>query len=325
MVQNGTQGDTREMRNPLLSFLALWKKQFSELIETAASSKVFRVKVDNDNDYKFILRQVLKELEALNSYTKHASKGKNPSQKVSIKTTDLVTLNNEIKTILEQIAKKDLVVNMPKIQKMIGRVQVENFPKEYDFDQHKSLLTDIRTTLQNLRLEVPAFPEIPQPRDVVIPPYPTEMKVKEIGDLIKEVKELKKEIKNLEQPEVIFPDTVNVGNFPPQKVPNPVTNININALRGYVKSRSVTVTTSITPLPGEVLSNRRSLVFYNNGAQTVYVGGSDVTVDNGVPVPAGTYSPAFDAGPRMIVYGIVASTTCDVRVLELSNENNVGI
>jgi predicted Zn-dependent protease with MMP-like domain len=122
-------------------------------------------------------------------------------------------------------------------------------------------------------------------------------------------------------PEIQIPKSVSVDNFPPQKYPMPVTNINLNPLRGYAKSRAVTVTTTPTPLPDEVLAYRRGLVVYNNSSSTMYVGGSDVSATNGMPVPASSYSPAFDAGPKMIIYGVVASDTANVRVLELSNEN----
>ena len=134
----------------------------------------------------------------------------------------------------------------------------------------------------------------------------------------------KEEIKKIKAPKFEMPEMmkVNVGNFPPQKYPMPVTNININPLRGFAKSRSVTVTTSLTPLPDEVLSYRRSLMVFNNDASaTVYIGGSDMSASDGLPVLAQTYSPVIDAGPKLIVYGMTTSGSVNVRVLELSNEN----
>jgi len=101
----------------------------------------------------------------------------------------------------------------------------------------------------------------------------------------------------------------------------PVSNININPLRGEVKTRAITVTAELTPLPNEVLSYRRGLTIYNNGSVTVYIGGSTMTINDGLPIPAGTYSPALDAGPRMILYGRTISGSSDVRVFEVSNEN----
>ena len=122
-------------------------------------------------------------------------------------------------------------------------------------------------------------------------------------------------------PEVSIPSSVSVNNFPPQKYPMPVSNFNINPLRGFAKSRNITVTTSLTPLPDEVLAYRRGIIVFNNDStNTLFIGGSDVTTTNGLPVPPKTYSPPMDAGPKLIVYGI-ASTSINVRVLEVSNEN----
>ena len=60
-------------------------------------------------------------------------------------------------------------------------------------------------------------------------------------------------------------------------------------------------------------------MIYNNGDQVVEVGGSTMTFGTGIPIAADTWGPAIDAGPNMIVYGIVTSGTADVRVLEMSD------
>lgn len=86
-----------------------------------------------------------------------------------------------------------------------------------------------------------------------------------------------------------------------------------------VASRSVTVTTSATRLDSSAetdLVSGSSLILYNNGSATVYVGGSDVTTSNGVPVAASSWGPSIDLDGAEGVYGIVASGTVDVRVLE---------
>lgn len=87
-----------------------------------------------------------------------------------------------------------------------------------------------------------------------------------------------------------------------------------------VKSRAVSVATTATQLdsttdnddgsPGE------SIAVYNNGAATIYIGGSSVTTATGSPVAAGTWGPTFDLGPGEPLYGIVASGTVEARVLE---------
>ena len=138
-------------------------------------------------------------------------------------------------------------------------------------------------------------------------------------ELIEAIKSLTIEIPKVEIPSVIQAE---VTNFPPQKIPQPVTNININPLRGEVLTTAVSVGTTATALPETPLENRRSfMVFNNDESKTIYLGGSGVTTDSGLPVLAQSYSPTIDAGPKMIVYGITASGTVDVRVIEASNEN----
>jgi hypothetical protein len=107
----------------------------------------------------------------------------------------------------------------------------------------------------------------------------------------------------------------------PSMTTAPVTNININSLRGPALTTGVSVGTDATALPSTPLDNRRTLIIYNNSSATVYLGGADVTTSNGLPIPAGSYSPAIDAGVKMIIYGVVASGTADVRVLEVSMDN----
>lgn len=85
------------------------------------------------------------------------------------------------------------------------------------------------------------------------------------------------------------------------------------------KSRAVTVATTATRLDTTDETDSvsgSSLAFYNNGAATIYVGGSDVTTANGAPVPASSWSPGFDLDPGEALYGIVASGTVEARVLE---------
>jgi len=316
----------KNTRNPLMSFLALWKKQFNEMLENLANKKTFNVEVKNNNEAVALSKQIVHQLEVLNQYQKKASKSKKPLQNISIKTTDLITLNKKIEDLLVDIKKKDLIVKLPKVQKMIGRVKVENFPKEYPFDKLADQLREIKNTIKDLKLEVPPFPEIKQP-DVVIPEFPTALEMKEAKDIIKELKNVQKELQKLPktQQEIDFPDSIKVSNFPPQKIPQPVTNININPLRGWTKTRSVTVGTTRVPLPGEILSNRRSLLVFNNdSSETLYIGGANVVAGDGLPVLAQTYSPVIDAGTRLVVYGIVSSGSIDVRTMEVSNENLAG-
>lgn len=61
-------------------------------------------------------------------------------------------------------------------------------------------------------------------------------------------------------------------------------------------------------------TTRQSLTVYNNGAGTIYLGGSGVTVAGGLPVPAST--PYIMDGSTAALYAISASGTNDVRTME---------
>lgn len=151
-----------------------------------------------------------------------------------------------------------------------------------------------------------------------------EVKISDWTDLIDGIEELKKGFNLLINKEVGtlgFPTgltlPVEIQNW---KVAQPVTNVSINPNRGTVQSTAVTVTAALTPLPGTALADRRSMTIFNNSsAVIIYVGGSNVTSANGIPVFPGSYGPSLDAGPRNIVYAVTASGSADVRVLELND------
>lgn len=84
---------------------------------------------------------------------------------------------------------------------------------------------------------------------------------------------------------------------------------------------SVSVTTAATALEfanptTPTLASRKTLIIYNNGTSTIYLGGSAVTANTGIPLGVGATFTA-DLGAARI-YGIASAGTHDVRVLELS-------
>lgn len=107
----------------------------------------------------------------------------------------------------------------------------------------------------------------------------------------------------------------------PTMSPTAVTNVFLNPNNGVVKTFDNIVGTSVTPLPsyGQLL-DRRSLVIYNNSSNTIYWGGSDVTVNNGIPITAGSFSSPIDAGYNLRVYAIAGSNGNDVRTVEISKD-----
>ena len=83
-------------------------------------------------------------------------------------------------------------------------------------------------------------------------------------------------------------------------------------------ARAVSVGTTATRLDtASETDNVRgsSVAIYNNGASTVYVGPSDVATADGYPLAAGEHL-SVDVDDADGIYGIVASGTVEVRVLE---------
>jgi len=65
------------------------------------------------------------------------------------------------------------------------------------------------------------------------------------------------------------------------------------------------------------LAGRKDFLLYNGSAETVFVGGSDVTIDNGIPVLAGG-SWAAQLG-RAVPYATVSgSSVSGVKVMEIA-------
>lgn len=85
-----------------------------------------------------------------------------------------------------------------------------------------------------------------------------------------------------------------------------------------IRSQAITVAGTAVPLPANPLEYRRALVVHNNGSSTIYIGTSNVTASNGMPLLAGE-KIAFDVvgTPNVTVYAI-SSSSVDVRILELS-------
>lgn len=258
---------------------------------------------------------------------------------------------------IEGVDFSDVVKQLQSVEKSISGIKL---PEHSDVvKQLQSVEKAIKSIPQPKEVKIPSFPKIPAfpkfPKFPKIPEYPKQISVKESKDIIssisnlertilllvkelptnKATKQVKLDLKPIldglnslekvfksvsKQEKLEFPTKISVDNFPPQMIPQPVTNMSINALSGYIETTATTVSTTLTTLPSYgVLDNRRSIIIYNNSSQTVYIGGSDVTVVNGLPVPKNTYSPPLDAGVKTILYGVVSADTSDVRCLEISD------
>lgn len=86
-------------------------------------------------------------------------------------------------------------------------------------------------------------------------------------------------------------------------------------LNSRMKSQSVTVGTTATAIPTTNLNSRTSMLVYNNGSETVYLGAQGVTVAQGFPLKAGQ-EKSFGCSEKFQLYGITEVGNVDVRVAE---------
>lgn len=84
-----------------------------------------------------------------------------------------------------------------------------------------------------------------------------------------------------------------------------------------VKPNAVSVSTSAVALPTTALEGRRQVVIQNVGSKVAYIGDSSVSSSNGISIGGGGFW-TFEAGQNVTLYGITASGTTDLRVLELA-------
>lgn len=257
---------------------------------------------------------------------------------------DLLSVMEEKLTEINKVRDQISAIKIPEAVdiKTIPAVEVKNFPKPDAFPKSMEVygnvgvtemppvmvsnLKDLEKTLSDLQkttLQVIQSQKVDFPKGMEIS---NEVKIDAWNDLLLRIDETNKGLNLLLNQEKTGASKVEVMNFPIPKIPTPVTNISINPLQGFVHTTQNSVGTSVTALPNYgQLFNRRSLQIYNNTATTIYIGGSDVTTSNGIPVPANSYSSIIDAGYRMIVYAIAASPVSDIRCLEVSHDqtNNV--
>lgn len=225
--------------------------------------------------------------------------------------------------MIYNVIKRPIV--LPKIFDVKGQVEVtKQAPVEIkNFNEMKKYFESLERSFNNMTLAVQAMPQ-PQ---IKLPKFeiPTQIKADnpELTDLLEKLNE---KLDSLQPTETKFPSEIRVSNFPQQYIPTPVTHFSLNPLQGLVKTTSTTVGQTLTKLPGYgQLFNRRAIQIYNNSANTIYIGGSDVTTANGIPVPASSYSNIIDAGYNMIVYGIASTNGNDIRVLEVADTSVGGV
>jgi len=203
-----------------------------------------------------------------------------------------------------------------------------------NWDMMGAYTKSIEDKLDNL---TQAIQSIPQPKEPKIefpkiefpksePPQPIDLSP--IVDGLSELKELFEDQPKSDDTAILrkIQESLQSLASRPVMTPQPVTNITLNGLQGFIKTTDNTVGMTATSLPNYgQLFNRRAVQIYNNSANTIYVGGSDVTISNGIPVTAGSFSAIFDAGYNMVLYGIAATNGNDVRTLEVSKDQTQNI
>ncbi|PWU06089.1 MAG: hypothetical protein C5B43_02300 [Verrucomicrobia bacterium] len=232
-------------------------------------------------------------------------------------------IGSAISMIYKQVA-KPLV--LPKIFQIKGEVEVtKQAPVEVrNLSELKKYFESLETTFNKMMLAIQAMPQ-PQ---VKLPKFeiPTQIKA-DNPELVALLEKLNEKIDSLQPAKAISMSRTNdllesLVNRP-QMVPQPVTNIWLNPSEGFMKTSDNTVGTTVVTLPNYgQLFNRRTVLVYNNSANTIYIGGSDVTTSNGFPVSGNNYGPPIDAGYNLPVYAIASQGGNDVRVIEISKDKS---
>jgi len=86
-------------------------------------------------------------------------------------------------------------------------------------------------------------------------------------------------------------------------------------IKSRILSSAVTISTTATAIPSTALVGRQSILVKNTGSADIYLGPSGVTTANGYPLAAGA-EVSIDLGEKVVLYGIVASGTETVRIIE---------
>ena len=332
MLKKASNRNAQPVRNSSMQFMVM--------IKSALQNIVLRIRHEDDEYYRKTLTDIVQKLAVVSENIKSAKAGSSMIakadmqasqisnlsvtnlEKVSVENIDDLDISfKELSDIVKQLTelRKAVIANKPAKTPTVQAVKVVNssLTKDLPVNELISAIKKVEQAVGSLRIEVPRMQEIK------IPEMPKTISVTENKQIIRILEMVGKKLDGLPKsfPDLQMPRSISIDNFPPQKYPMPVTHISINALAGTVKSRAVTVTTALTPLPGEVLAHRRSLIIYNNSSSTVFIGGSDMLAADGLPVPANTYSPPIDAGESMIVYGRTSTGSAEVRVLEASDIN----
>jgi len=92
----------------------------------------------------------------------------------------------------------------------------------------------------------------------------------------------------------------------------------LRSISGRINAGSVEVGTTATLIPpsgSNTLVNGRTLLLYNNGSNTVYIGASGACDTTRYPLMPGD-EKGFDKESGVELYGVTESDTADIRYIE---------
>lgn len=241
--------------------------------------------------------------------------------KNEVKVTNLKDYPKTIKVSnLKEFPKTIKVSNLDKIKypqtiriSNLGEIKLPK-PVNIDISPLENSLRGLKSAFSDIKRELPRLKQkdLPQQKDLKEVSRHIDAMAERLDDALTNLHELIKE-----------KDFGGAGQtvIKSQSGGSKYADVTVNGLRGIPQSTAVTVITSATKLPSTALENRRSLIVYNNSSNTVYIGGSDVTTGNGMPIASESYSPPIDASDQMTIYAIAGSNS-EVRVLEVSTDKS---
>ena len=190
---------------------------------------------------------------------------------------------------------------LPKLFQVQGKVEVTKQPPVVVAN-----LSDLGKYFQSLEQRLTVWAQAAstaRPPEITIPKFdiPKNDPI-DLSEITTAIRDLEKALQGQEKSSDTailrrMADTLSEFTSRPTMTTPAATHISLNPLQGIIKTTDNTIGTTLTKLPSYgQLFNRRSIQLYNNSANTVYIGGSDVTVNNGIPVPASSFSTILDIG-----------------------------
>lgn len=325
-----TLGATGKLANSIKDAIV---SAIDRLNDTVLGIKDYRFEVEvankDTNLHKEVAENTRKTASRLKQLVEKSVQKVDGSVSITNKTLRVeVTNPQESKDVQKVEVTNPTKIEFPEIPKPLEEVRVSNL-SEIEFPEQKVEMLPLVNAVESLKSVVSEINgQLPglKPKEIKFPKLevPKQMSLKESKQLIEAINDglqgvrddLGRVYKAIEEQEpVVQKDSGGKTIVSSARV----TDVNINGLRGVPKSTAVTVGSTATKLPETNLQYRRSIIVYNDSENTVYIGGSDVTTSNGLPVAVDSYSPPIDAGETMNVYA-VATTNSNVRVLEVSSQ-----